>query len=556
MEMPEAPRSTTSDVNGESPAGTSASAADEESAQQRRLAALSALAASGGGELGQLAHAAALPDPDLVPAAHRSRWWRMRVALAVMMLLGVAAAVVWKLHPLSTSSSAVSRASLPVQLLPNADGGMYCTSDLAFAPHSHRLAMLGHEFPCAGTGAHPELDSNMVPPPAQVSALFSTGSAGPSDATMKEPPGLVSLYDTQRGVLLGQLHPSALITPHLPQPPADVLAALAATGTLPDFLDGINYTHLLWSPDGQRLAITFQVFVTAGLPNTPNIPGQSFDGLLLTDAAGANPQVMLHPINRARPAATIWDLRTGTALPVPTDLVPPSVFASVPPARAYTWGADGALHPQSPFSPTPPTSFTLPLDAVGTPEGGSTFTPWQDGVVSNGSQSQPGPDNLVGASTFAMDTAAWSPDGRFLAQRVGMMGFLVSAQTSAPDATTLAAFPSWAQAPQLPVRDAGLQQAIAVASTNSFPDARGVLVAWRPDGKLIAVDADRPDHAVIVFDCATGWPVATLLPPLHRQGSLLRGINMLRWSPDGSQLALYDATVATLTIWSGAQLPR
>ena len=133
-----------------------------------------------------------------------------------------------------------------------------------------------------------------------------------------------------------------------------------------------------------------------------------------------------------------------------------------------------------------------------------------------------------------------------------MMGLLVSAQSSAPDAATLAAS-QWADAPRLPVRDAGLQQAIAVAGSNSLPSARGVLVAWRPDGKVIAVDADRPDHVVILFDCATGQPVATL----HRQGSLLRGFtNMLRWSPDGSQLALYDATVATLTIWSGTQLPR
>jgi len=159
-----------------------------------------------------------------------------------------------------------------------------------------------------------------------------------------------------------------------------------------------------------------------------------------------------------------------------------------------------------------------------------------------------------------MDTAAWSPDGRFLAQRVGLMGLLVSPQSPAPDATTLAAY-DWAQAPRLPVRDAGLQQGIAVARTNSFPPASavtvgGVLVAWRPDGKQIAVDADRPDHAVVIFDCATGQPVATLTPPLHRQGSLLQGITMLSWSPDGSRLALYDATVATLTIWSGTQLPR
>ena len=508
------------------------------------MAALSALAAAPAADAGSSGESGQLPPVATTVRRTRGRW--ARVGLAVVVLLGVAAAAVWKLHPLTAPTSAVSRPALPVQMLPNADGGMYCTSDMAFAPHSHRLAMLGFEYPCFGSGS--------------VASEFYTGGGGPASASRKETPGLVSLYDTQRGALLGQLHPSALITLHLPQPPAAVLAELTADEINPDVLDYINYTHLLWSPDGQRLAITFQTFVVTGDPNADAPPGQSFDGILLTDAVGANPQVMLHPINRAHPAATLWNLRSGTALPVPTDLAPPSVFASVPPAHAYQWASDGTLHPQSPFPPTPPTSSapsTLPLDAVGTPEGGATFTPWQAGVVSNGSQSRPGPDNLSGASTFAMDTAAWSPDGRFLAQRVGMMGFLVSPQSPAPDAKTLAASPSWAQAPRLPVRDAGLQQAIAVAGTNSFLDARGVLVAWRPDGKQIAVDADRPDHAVILFDCATGQPVATLTPPLHRQGSLLQGFaNMLRWSPDGSQLALYDATVATLTIWSGAQLPQ
>jgi hypothetical protein len=550
--MPETPQPASHDGEREDqPVG-----ADSPQQQRaRRLAALSALAAAPGASASS-SGASGQPMPGSVLATRQPRWRRARVMLAVVVLLGVAAAAVWKLHPF-TSTSTVSRPSVPVQMLPNADGGMYCANDMAFAPQSHRLALLGFEHPCSG--AHPQVDSNMVPPPARVSGLFSTGSAGSATASTQAPPGLVSLYDSQRGALLGQFHPSALITPHLPQPSANVLAALATAGIQPDFLDGINYTHLLWSPDGQHLALTFEVFVTAGLPNTSNIPGQSFDGVLLTDVAGANPQVLVHPINRARPAATLWDLRSGTALPVPADLAPPSIFASVPPAQGYTWTSDGALHPQSPFPSVPSASApsALPLAAVGTPEGGATFTPWQSGEVSNGSQSRPGPDNLIGVSTFAMDTAAWSPDGRFLAQRVGMMGVLVSPQSPAPDAKTLAASPSWAQAPRLPVRDVGLQQAIAVAGTNSFLPLRGVLVAWRPDGKQIAVDADRPDHAVVLFDCATGQPVATLTPPLHRQGSLLQGFtNLLRWSPDGSQLALYDATVATLTIWSGAQLPH
>ncbi len=84
-----------------------------------------------------------------------------------------------------------------------------------------------------------------------------------------------------------------------------------------------------------------------------------------------------------------------------------------------------------------------------------------------------------------------------------------------------------------------------------------MLVAWRPDGKLIAVDADRPDHAVVLFDCATDQLVATLVPPQGRGGDLIQGFtNLPRRSPDGSQLAPHDTTVATLTIWLGARLPR
>src|SRR5262249_33725300 len=38
-------------------------------------------------------------------------------------------------------------------------------------------------------------------------------------------------------------------------------------------------------------------------------------------------------------------------------------------------------------------------------------------------------------------------------------------------------------------------------------------VAWRPDGKEFAVDANTPNHAVVLYDCATGKQVASLVPP-------------------------------------------
>src|SRR5690349_14104014 len=274
-EMPETPRPATHD--GESrdqPRG------EERTQEQRarRMAALSALTAAPAAGAGSSEESSRLPL--VATAVRRTRWWWARVGLAAVVLLGVAAAAIWKLHPFTSPTGAVSRPALPVQMLPNADGGMYCTSDMAFAPHSHRLAMLGFEYPCFSA--------------ASVASEFYTGAAGPASALRKPTPGLVSLYDTQRGALLGQLHPSALIIPHLPRPPAAVLAELAADEIDPDVLDYINYTHLLWSPDGQRLAITFQTFVVTGAPNGRTPPGQLFDGVLLTNVAGNNPQVLLH----------------------------------------------------------------------------------------------------------------------------------------------------------------------------------------------------------------------------------------------------------------------
>src|SRR5690242_11002977 len=118
METPETPRPAAHDGNEEPPAGVSAGGEDSLQQQRaRRLAALSALAAappaaSSGGESSQL--------PPVATAVRRPRWQRMRVGLAVVVVLGVVAAAVWKFHPLATPTSAVSRSSGPVQMLPNA----------------------------------------------------------------------------------------------------------------------------------------------------------------------------------------------------------------------------------------------------------------------------------------------------------------------------------------------------------------------------------------------------------------------------------------------------
>ena len=91
--------------------------------------------------------------------------------------------------------------------------------------------------------------------------------------------------------------------------------------------------------------------------------------------------------------------------------------------------------------------------------------------------------------------------------------------------------------------------------------ARGVWVASRPDGSIVvAVEAAFPDDSVKLYDCASGRPLASLRPltqAVARNTSREVGeTSVLRWSPDGSSLALFDTKLGRITIWSGSSLPH
>jgi hypothetical protein len=236
----------------------------------------------------------------------------------------------------------------------------------------------------------------------------------------------------------------------------------------------------------------------------------------------------------------------------------PSSFAGLPPARGYTWTNGGALLPQTPLS-SPPSAAPLSLTAVGAPSGAKEFSLWQPGVVFAKLFAPLGAKPELAAPWMASDAAAWSPDGRYLAERVAIAGLLAASDAPIPDPPTLTSY-GWAQAPAIPIRDRRLRQAMALAKDHSFATfgEPGVLVAWRPDGKLLAVNANTPDHAVLIFDCATGKQVAALPPPDGpNQGPFLENQpNVLRWSPDGKQLAIFDTELAQITIWGGSLLPR
>jgi len=59
----------------------------------------------------------------------------------------------------------------------------------------------------------------------------------------------------------------------------------------------------------------------------------------------------------------------------------------------------------------------------------------------------------------------------------------------------------------------------------------------------------------MLYDCASGKLLTALAPP-PVQASVANALtNLITWAPNGHQLAYYDVTSGTLTIWDSAALP-
>lgn len=193
---------------------------------------------------------------------------------------------------------------------------------------------------------------------------------------------------------------------------------------------------------------------------------------------------------------------------------------------------------------------------------------WQPGIVATALDSHsPGVHNLSGLAIFATNFAALSPDGHALVASIGLVALLatpssVSGPTpsATPDATALRQY-GWQSAPRLPIRDAGLQKAIALADQSNLVGSGAdmlsnlVSVAWRPDGRLVAISADIPNHAVFIFNCATGKQTATLIPSATVANDTITDRSLIEWSSDGRRLAYFDPYSGTLTLWDNSWLP-
>ena len=371
--------------------------------------------------------------------------------------------------PASSSSFSYAAFDEPVAQ----QDGMACVTDNAWSPDSRQVAVLGNERGCS------QVDHQ---------------------------PGLLNIYSTNSAQAVKHLHLDTLILRALNERP------------LSHYSLGLSvaYMHVLWSPDGQWLAVSFV--------DTDQPP--QFLGVLLVDVNGKYARVLLQPYKAGNPFYAEWDVVRGR----PLTLAPP------PSSLVYHWGSGGKLIPQSLLASKvqPPAPPPVP---VGSPDGGQSFTIWQPGLAN----SLPLKNGLV-LFSFSTSFAAWSPDGRYFVEGINLEGLLEQHGKTVPSPQMLADN-HVDEAPFLVAHDAALVKAVSALT----------VVAWSPDGRILATYI--PGHAVNLYDAASGRKLISLSFPAPRV--FLQGIiGVLRWSPDGSTLLLTSERWGTITVWHLGNLPK
>jgi hypothetical protein len=387
----------------------------------------------------------------------------------------------------------------PVLRLVPTNDLLYCIREIAWSPDGHYVAALGNAVPC--------------------------GAAPGSQA------GLISVYDAQSGRVVQKLHPDALVM----GAPA-VKSGIAAYTTPTIGPPTVDYSTLTWTPDGQALILSFTV-----IPSLASSSGPSYEhgtGVLrLAAGQAASSAVMIDTLTQY-PDGDVerWDLQTGQ----------PAMVPAPPAAAAYQWNSDGSLSPIA----------AAAGGSVGAPNSGQRFTVWQPGSLfyQEAPSSTGLPTPLAQDIVWNANISPISPDGRYFYLLLTTNGSLVPPSTQHP----------FAHEKILAPHDAALQ---ALAQTmvdvnNPALLHTQLLLAWRPDGKLLAAlnpNARAPvgDSAftISLYDTATGKLVKRLTPDLSGLQGGEGGNEMLAWSPDGKHLLLADNIYGAITIWGPGALP-
>lgn len=533
--------------------------------RQRRIEALRTLS-------GQQAQQAETPVPAARPSvaevvapaptgrSARRRWLAIgSAALAVCVV--VAAVLVWVNRPRPVTQKPLPD---PRGLAVDGDGFTSCSQggswSLAWSPDGSHIGRIGFRQ-CGGPD-----NSNVLPNGGVVQNTPDVG-------------GMLGIFDIMTGKRIKSI---ALDTPIV----AQVLPAAVRADTALLAQVQIMYDHVIWSPDGKTVAVTFYAahsFIQSDGTQHTDFYGQ---GLLLVDWQGGGVRVLQQPqiqyatsVNGSTDPlqATLWNLTAGTAQVV-----------NVPQALAYQWTAGGTLAPAVPLpalGEQPPAASTGP---VGKPVGGKQFTVWQSGYVSYGQrctattdQNQPFTCCPVTEylTAFFGTSAAWSPDGTHLlvpyASLLGAQG-----KVAAPGGKTVqgacAPGTGGADLARLPLRDPALAAAIETLTPpppqgpNDLPgQATGptqVQVAWSPDGRYLAVEPQnggQPSQTLFsIYDTASGQVVGTitqapflaLIPINQRDANSTVFVDTVIWSADGRHLLANDMSDHAMVVFGPKSL--
>ena len=494
--------------------------------------------------------ASAATRPASLRPPRRSRrgahWLRSRgalVALAlVLIVVAAGAGVVYvrqrvgATHPAPPVRTLAARLSIS----PAADGIAICSgphfgfsSAVAWSPDGQSLAVLGNAGKCA------ESDP--------VSYAYQ--------------PGIVGIYSAATGALTGRFNPDLAITAALHLTPPQLPAPNDAPTTPPRGDTShqiITYDGVLWSPDGARLALLFEVDYFFGVQVQGN--GAQYNtapwyGVATMTPSGTDPVVIAGPppvFSADHPAPPPWEFD----LAQHRYLLPPSAPTNVygvprpqPVGLGYTWNADGTLAIQQALAPNsvPPAPRPGP---VGNPTHDASFTIWQPGRITSD------PQHGEGVYQYSWQFVAWSPDGRYLLLPTGTVGAgfgigfgeLLVPRKYGPTPQELAAELNPAEV-YLPVRDAALRAVLQHDITGS--------IAWSPNGRRLVVipeivhgtdDQGADLTGMRLYDCASGYEIARFTSDVAG-GRVYQPA--IAWSPNGTQIMVFAQTETgiTITLW-------
>jgi hypothetical protein len=347
-------------------------------------------------------------------------------------------------------------------------------------------------------------------------------------------PSVINIYVARTGTLVRQLHPDPELFAVLGVP-ASVPETPSPSSPLP-YLQ-LTYQTLLWSPDSMRLALSFYLFTS-----------RVITGLVVLDANGEHERVLVDQQTGPQAGYTIFDLQNRSVVPAESSLPFGTSYnaynpTTIPVAFSYGWASDGSLIPGASLLSGGRQLPSLQHDSVGNPDGGCCFGIWQPGyievyaVLANGAAA---PTYLY---VYSTSFAAWSPSGRYILDDLSVNGLLLSGEESPPSHSVLSSL-QLDPIVTLPIRDAGLQQAIVQDIPLPVSLGLGLLndivpIAWRPDGKVVAILNQSDGFILRATDTGRILEVvnslqldADGLPPAEMFAILPS------WSPDGTWLLL------------------